>query len=88
MERKDLEFYLLLQEHDCVEHGDLRDSQGLYEKALSACDIALAIDPEDAVALFDKGITLKKMGKQAEGNRLVNQAVKRFRIYSCVENFC
>lgn len=78
MENIQIEPTLLQREHDCVEHGNLRDSQGLFEKAISAYDIALGIDPEDADALFDKGITLKKMGKHAEGNTLVSQAVNLY----------
>ncbi len=70
-----MELAQLKREHDCVEHGDLRDSQGMYEKAIAAYDIALGIDPEDADALFNKGITLKKMGKHNEGNKLIEEAV-------------
>ncbi len=73
-----MELHQLQREHDCVEHGNLRDNQGLYEKAISAYDIALGIDPEDADALFDKGITLKKMGKQAEGAKYIDQAVSLY----------
>ncbi len=70
-----MEIIQLQREHDCVEHGNLRDNQGMYEKAIAAYDIALGIDPEDADALFDKGITLKKMGNHAEGAKLIEQAV-------------
>jgi tetratricopeptide (TPR) repeat protein len=73
-----MEFMNLQREHDCVEHGNLRDSQGLYEKAISAYDIALGIDPEDADALFDKGITLKKMGKFEEAAKYIDQAVNLY----------
>ncbi len=73
-----MELNQLQREKDCVEHGDLRDSQGMYEKAISAYDVALGIDPENADALFNKGITLKKMGKQAEGSALVAQAVNLY----------
>jgi tetratricopeptide (TPR) repeat protein len=78
MEKIEMEPTQLQREHDCVEHGNLRDSQGLYDKALSAYDVALGIDPEDADALFDKGITLKKLGKNSEGNALVNKAVNLY----------
>ena len=66
---------LLHREHDCVEHGNLRDGQGMFEKAIASYDIALAIDPEDADALFDKGLTLKKMGRHSEGNKLIDEAI-------------
>jgi tetratricopeptide (TPR) repeat protein len=78
MEKIEMEPTLLQREHDCVEHGNLRDSQGMFDKAISAYDIALGIDPEDADALFNKGITLKKMGKQDEGNHLVSHAVNLY----------
>ena len=68
----------LQREHDCVEHGNLRDGQGMFDKAIAAYDIALKIDPEDADALFDKGITLKKMGNHAEGNKLIDEAVQLY----------
>ena len=42
----------LQREHDCVEHGNLRDSQGLYEKAVTTYDYALKIDPEDADSMY------------------------------------
>jgi tetratricopeptide (TPR) repeat protein len=78
MEPVKIEPVHLQKEHDCVEHGNLRDSQGMYEKAIAAYDIALGIDPEDADALFDKGITLKKMGNHAEGSKYIEQAVSLY----------
>jgi tetratricopeptide (TPR) repeat protein len=68
----------LQREHDCVEHGDLRDSQGLYDKALKAYDIALQIDPEDADAWFDRGDTLKKMGNLEEAQKCFELAIKMY----------
>jgi tetratricopeptide (TPR) repeat protein len=68
----------LQREQDCVEHGNLRDGQGMFEKAIAAYDIALKIDPEDADALFDKGMTLKKMGNHTEGNKLIDEAVQLY----------
>ncbi len=73
-----MEINQLQREKDCIEHGDLRDSQGLYEKAIYAYDIALGIDPENADALFNKGVTLKKMGKDTEGKKLVAQAINLY----------
>jgi tetratricopeptide (TPR) repeat protein len=68
----------LKRERDCVEHGNLRDSQGLYEKAVTAYDYALKIDPEDADAWFDKGDTLQKMGKLAEAQKCFELAIKMY----------
>lgn len=64
----------LKREHDCVEHGDLRDSQGQYEKALAAYDKALEIDPDDADAWFNKGETLMKMGNIPEAAKCFDRA--------------
>ncbi len=66
---------LVKREHDCVEHGDLRDSQGQYEKAIAAYDSALTIDPWDADAWFDKGETLVKMGKLADAEKCFKMAI-------------
>jgi tetratricopeptide (TPR) repeat protein len=63
------------REQDCVEHGELRDSEGQYEKAIAAYDNALKIDPGDAVAWFDKGMTLKKMGRSLESERCIETAI-------------
>jgi tetratricopeptide (TPR) repeat protein len=64
--------------HDCVEHGDLRDSQGQYEKAITAYATALKIDPWDADAWFDKGETLQKMGKLEEAQRCYQCAINLY----------
>ena len=56
----------LKRKRDCIEHGDLRDRQGLFQKAIAAYDHALAIDPEDADAWYNKGETLFKIGKTEE----------------------
>lgn len=65
----------LQREHDCVEYGNLRDSQGRYDEALAAYDSALRIDPEDADALFDKGETLEKMGNLLEAKMFYDRAM-------------
>jgi len=70
-----MELVQILRERDCVEHGDLRDSEGQYEKALKAYDNALRIDPADADAWFDKGLTLKKMGRSQESERCIETAI-------------
>ncbi len=70
-----MELVQLQRERDCVEHGDLRDSQGQYEKALKAYDSALRIDPGDADVWFDKGLTLKKMGRSEEAERCIGTAI-------------
>jgi len=66
----------LKREHDCIEHGDLRDRQGQYEKAIAAYDLALMIDPEDADAWYSKGETLFKMGKITEASKCFEIATK------------
>lgn len=73
-----MELIQIQRERDCVEHGDLRDSQGQYEKAIAAYDNALRIDPDDADAWFNKGTTLTKMGKHAEAARCVETAINLY----------
>jgi len=68
----------LKQQHDCVEHGNLRDSQGEFEKAIKAYDRALKIIPEDADVLFNKGQTLQKMGKLVEAQKCYEQAIRMY----------
>jgi tetratricopeptide (TPR) repeat protein len=73
-----MELVDLKQEHDCIEHGNLRDSQGRYEKAIAAYDRALMIDPEDADAWYNKGETLFKMGKVTEASKCFEIATKLY----------
>jgi len=56
MERIEVEPTLLQREHDCVEHGNLRDGQGMYDKAIAAYDIALGIDPMMQMHFSIKGL--------------------------------
>lgn len=71
----------LQREHDCVEYGNLRDSQGRYDEALAAYDSALRIDPDDADALFDKGETLEKMGNLLEAKKFYDRAMALYNGY-------
>jgi len=64
----------LKQEHEFVEQGNMLDSQGKYEKAVAAYDSALAIDPGDADALFDKAQTLVKLGMIPEAMKCFDTA--------------
>lgn len=64
----------LKQEHEFVAQGDTFDSQGQYRKAIDAYDRALAIDPTDADALYNKGQTLVKMGMIPEAMKCFNTA--------------
>jgi tetratricopeptide (TPR) repeat protein len=63
---------------DLVKEGDIRDSQGRYEEAIDSYDKVLQIDPDDADAWFNKGITLKKMGKHSEGTRSIERAINLY----------
>ena len=45
-----------MRERMWVKDGDLLESEGQFEKAISAYDHALQIDPSDADAWFNKGI--------------------------------
>ena len=68
----------LKRERDCIEHGDFRDSQGRYEKAIAAYDRALVIDPEDADAWYKKGETLFKMGRITDASKCFEIATKLY----------
>jgi len=66
------------QEREYVEHGNLLDSQGLYEKAVAAYDRALKIVPDDADVLFDKGETLVKLGRVPEAMKCFDTATQMY----------
>ena len=68
----------LRHEKELVIEGDLLDSEGQYEKAIADYDKALQIDPDDADVWFDKGETLKKMGKLAEAEKCFEMATKLY----------
>lgn len=71
----------LIKEHEFVEVGNIRDSQGRYEEALASYDNALRIVPEDADALFDKGETLEKMGRLQEAKKFYDLALSLYNGY-------
>ena len=73
---------LLKHEEELVKEGDLLDSKGQYEKAIADYDKALLIDPEDADVWFDKGETLKKMGKLAEAEKCFEMATRLYDVKS------
>jgi tetratricopeptide (TPR) repeat protein len=64
--------------HDLVKKGDKCDSSCQYDQAIAAYDCALQIDPDDADAWFNKGLTLKKMGKHSEGTRCIETAINLY----------
>ena len=68
----------LKREQECREHGDFRDSQGMYEKAIAAYDRALMIDPEDADAWYNKGETLFKMGRITDASKCFEIATRLY----------
>jgi len=65
----------ITQKRDLIKEEDLQDSEGRYEKAITAYDKVLQINPDDPDALFNKGITLTKMGKNSEGMRCIEAAI-------------
>jgi tetratricopeptide (TPR) repeat protein len=68
----------LKQEQEFVEQGNRFDSQGKYEKAVAAYDSALAIVPEDADVIFNKGETLAKLGKIPEAMKCFDTATAMY----------
>jgi tetratricopeptide (TPR) repeat protein len=77
-EEKIMDMEDLKQERQWVEHADLLDSQGKYEKAVVAYDNALAIVPDDADVLFNKGTTLVKLGKTPEAMQCFETATQMY----------
>jgi tetratricopeptide (TPR) repeat protein len=73
-----MELAQIKQEEDWVKLGNIHDSQGRYEEAIDSYDKALQIDPDDAEAWFNKGLTLKKMGKHSEGMRSIETAINLY----------
>ncbi|MCJ7742565.1 MAG: tetratricopeptide repeat protein [Methanoregula sp.] len=73
-----MELDQLKKEHNWVNEGNLKDSQGKYEEAIADYDKALQIDPSDADALFDKAETLQKMGKLKEAENLAAKALNEY----------
>jgi tetratricopeptide (TPR) repeat protein len=68
----------LKQERQWVEHANLLDSQGKYEKAVAAYDNALKIVPDDADVIFTKGQTLVKLGKTPEAMKCFDTATQMY----------
>jgi len=68
----------LKHEEELVKEADLLDSAGQFEKAIADYDKALQIDPDDADVWFDKGETLKKMGRLAEAEKCFEMATKLY----------
>jgi Flp pilus assembly protein TadD len=60
-----------MRERMWVKDGDLLDGEGKF-------DHALGIDPGDADVWFDKGQTLKKMGKTAEAEKCIETAINLY----------
>ena len=69
-------------EEELVKEGDLLDSKGQFEKAIADYDKALLINPQDADVWFDKGETLKKMGKLTEAEKCFEMATKLYDVES------
>jgi Flp pilus assembly protein TadD len=61
------------REQDGVEQGNIRDSLGRYEGAISSYDSAFKIDPNDADAWFDKAMTLKRWGNPKKQRVVLRQ---------------
>ena len=58
--------------------GNAYGSTNQYEKALSAFNIAIRIDPVYGKAMFGKAITLRNMGNLQEALNIVNEILKLY----------
>ncbi len=68
----------LKKKQEWVEQGNILDTRGQYEKAITAYDNALQIDPEDADAIFNKGETLVKLGQVPEAMKCFETATQMY----------
>ncbi|MCD6523305.1 MAG: tetratricopeptide repeat protein [Candidatus Diapherotrites archaeon] len=57
-------------------HGAILSLMGKHEKALTAHDIALEINPNDALAWNNKGVTLHEIGRYEEALEYFDKALK------------
>jgi tetratricopeptide (TPR) repeat protein len=58
------------------EKGNCLDYLGRCEEALQSYDRAIRLDPDNSDTLFNKALTLKKMGREQDSRLLMEQAVK------------
>jgi tetratricopeptide (TPR) repeat protein len=56
--------------------GNCLDMMENYGEALLSYDNALKIDPQNAETWFNKGLTLKRMGRKVEADVCMEMAVK------------
>jgi len=57
------------------EKANFLDSLGRCDDALSCYEMALKLDSELSEAWFNKGLTLKKMGRESEGIACINKGI-------------
>jgi tetratricopeptide (TPR) repeat protein len=50
--------------------------QGKYQEALTWLNLTLKIDPNNALALGNKGLTFSILGQEDEGLSLINKALE------------
>ncbi len=55
--------------------GNCQDCLGKPEDAIASYDMALQIDPVHAEAWFNKGMSLKKLGKTKEATQCVEKSI-------------
>ena len=56
--------------------GDLHDAMGNLNDAARCYDTALEIDPTNAETWYNKGITLKNMGRDVESTTCIDHGLK------------
>jgi tetratricopeptide (TPR) repeat protein len=58
--------------------GNCQDCLEKYDEAILSYDKALQIDPDHAEVWFNKGMSLKKMGKNIEATECVEKAINLY----------
>ncbi len=56
--------------------GNCLDSEGRCEEALACYETSLALDPDNSETLFNKALTLRKLGRDMDAQCCARDAVK------------
>lgn len=64
--------------HSLIEIGNCYEYLSQSEKAVSYYEIVIRIDPFQAEAWFNKGISLKKTGKEKEAALCIERAIELY----------
>jgi tetratricopeptide (TPR) repeat protein len=80
LEEPQMEQYLIKQEladraHRYILEGNYYHFQGKFDLAVNSYNKALEIDPDNADAWFNKGMSLKKIGSDEESAKCIETSI-------------